>query len=155
MTTLRKEKTMPEKIEVDLTEFENLIAVGKTIVQAAEEMSINYRTLYAKLSNDSELKSALDRGQYRARQAGVTPTESRRSAKGAASSDGVKKKASKKHVSDKRAAPLSGIKDAGGGEDYQRALRAALLEFDYVAVWGVPSPKAQEVRDLLSAALNC
>jgi len=115
---------MPEKIEVDLTEFENLIAKGKTISQAAEEMGINYRTLYAKLSNDSELKSALDRGQYRARQAGVTPTESRRSAKGAASasSEGVKKKARKKRVSGKRAATPGGTQTAGGGAKIINAL---------------------------------
>jgi hypothetical protein len=144
---------MPEKIEIDVTEFENLTAEGKNITQAAEEMGIKPKTLHQRLATDTELRAARDRGQYRARQAGVTADADKPPAHASEPSRKAKK-ATRRGASSKRAAPANGTKTAGGGKDFQHALRAALLEFDYLALWGVPSPKAQEVRELLSALLE-
>src|SRR5438105_12187941 len=108
---------MPEKIEIDLTEFENLLAEGKNITQAAEEMGIKPKTLHQRLSTDSELRAARDRGQFRARQSGVTTGNDEPSTKAKGDAQSRKaKKATRSRARSKRTASVDGTKTAGGAK---------------------------------------
>jgi hypothetical protein len=62
---------MPEQIEIDLSELEDLVAGGKTLKACAEEMGIKEGTLYARASGDHEVRAAVERGRFRARRDGV------------------------------------------------------------------------------------
>lgn len=62
---------MPEKIVIDTTELEELLAQGMTLKDAALEMGLNPATLYQRASSDSEIKNAVTRGQFKAREAGL------------------------------------------------------------------------------------
>lgn len=68
---------MPERIDIDTQELEDLIAEGKTLAQCAEVMGLKPNTLYARAANDQEVREAVERGKFRARQAGVQPQAER------------------------------------------------------------------------------
>ncbi|HEX3560391.1 MAG TPA: hypothetical protein VHU19_14380 [Pyrinomonadaceae bacterium] len=165
---------MPEKLAIDTTELEDLIADGKSVKEAAEEMGIHATTLYQRSTTDQEVKGAITRGQARARAdgngAGATangngtggphanaqtePTARRKGAKkaGGKKRGAVKAAGAKKQATRMRKGAAQEPLTAPPLNNYGDALEAAYIELLYVRRYRVSSERSGEVIRQLEAA---
>ncbi len=147
---------MPEAVEMDLQELEDLTAEGKTIVQAAEALGMHEQTLYSKASSNHEVKAALERGRARRKQAAANGDEA--STRAPASGNGGTSSRQRKTGTQiegggtaKAIAAKALIADMSTSHD---ALEAAMVELTYVNYHGEPSPKCADVLSKVRSAVD-
>ncbi len=174
---------MPEAVEIDLQELEDLTAEGKTIVQAAEALGMHEQTLYSKASSNHEVKAALERGRARKKNAtsngnevsAPAPAEARETAARASSSTKsarvrspkARRGSTRSNGSESSRQRKSGTQVEGGAataiaakaliadmNTSHDALQAAMVELAYVHYHGEPSPKCADVLAKVRSAVD-